>query len=332
MTNKLLKILSKEQLIEEFKALGSATKIAKKYKINPITVYSAFEIINFNCKINTDAESILTKEMLEKDYKELQSFRKIGDKYNISNETIRYYCQKFGIQTNPLVKYSCNDDFFAQENEEVFYIAGFLAADGCLKIKKNKISNKEYYFVYIGLSKKDKSFLELIKSKLQAEAPIKDFLIKNSKRNPKWKDSWKSEITITSEKMFKDLEKFNIVPRKSLIYTLPDWLIEHPLVSHFMRGYNDGDGCFFNQKHKTKADQVMFSLRGTPKFLTTFREILEEKCDLKERTKPIRISSGHGALEYGGNGILKNICQFLYRDATIYLPRKYDIIKHLLSQ
>ena len=60
-------------------------------------------------------------------------------------------------------------------------------------------------------------------------------------------------------------------------------------------------------------------------FLTIFRSILEEKCDLDIREKSVRENTGIGVLEYGGNGIISKIADYLYKDATIYLPRKRDI-------
>lgn len=274
---------------------------------------------------------ILTKELLQQEYRQFQSFRKIGEKYNISGETVRYYAKQYGIDTNPLVRYSCDEDFFTRENEQTFYVAGFIAADGCVKIRKGRLNTKRYE-LQIHLSQTDREFLEKIKTTLGSNATIHDILIKNSERNPKWNDSWSSQFTITSEKLVKDLEKFNIVPRKSLIYTFPKWLIKHPLVHHFMRGYNDGDGSFYiprlaEGKH---TEQIHFSLRGTPKFLEMYRAILEQKCDLEVRGKDIRISSGHGCLEYGGNGIVSKISRFFYKDATIFLPRKWQMIGHMI--
>lgn len=326
MKNKLLSILSPEQLIQEFNDLGSATKIAKKFHINPITVYSAFKIINFNCRVNADVANTITPDMLEQTYKELQSFRKVGKKFNISKDSVELYMKKFGIPYNELKIYKCNDEFFTQENETSFYLSGFIAADGCVKNRKNTFE------LSIGLSKIDKEFLLMIKNILNADSPVRDFLVKNSKRNPKWNDAWKSELVIVSKKYFDDLAKFNIVPRKSLIYTFPEWLIEHPLVHHFMRGYNDGDGSFYKSKlyGNRTVEQIFFSLRGTPQFLEVYRSILENKCGLDVRSKDIRISSGHGCLEYGGNGIVSKIVQYLYKDATIFLPRKKEIIQHLL--
>ena len=333
MKNKLLDLLTREQLVSELKLLGSASKIAKKYGINYATACSAFKKIGIEYRKNADAENILTKDQLEKDYAELQSFRKIGKKYGISNETIRYYMQKFNLQYNELKIYNVDHDYFSRENAEVFYIAGFLAADGCVKRRKNSTGNSGSYELSLALSKKDKDFVELIRTKLQAETPVRDFLVKNSKRNSNWNDVWKSELIITSKKIYDDLTKFNIVPRKSNIYTFPEWLVEHPLVHHYMRGYNDGDGCFHIPKlaNGRTEIQIHFALRGTPEFLKVYRTILEQKCDLKIRDTDIRISSGHGILEYGGNGVVQKIVQFLYRDdIDMFLPRKKKIIKKLI--
>lgn len=326
MTNKLLSILTPEQLKQELESVGSATKIAKKYGINTMTVYSAFKKCGINCIIKSRQDKLLTKEVLEQAYIECGSLKAVARKFDVDSGTVKRYMQQFNLEFKPQVRYDCDHDFFSRENEESFYIAGFIAADGCIRNRKGKYGNSRYD-LYIGLSKNDKEFLENVRKILKAETPIRDFIIKNSERNLSWNDCWKSEISITSKKMYDDLAKFNIVPRKSLVYTFPEWLINHPLKHHFMRGYNDGDGSFFIPRlaEGRSVKQVYFTLRGTPKFLEVYRSILEKECVLEIRDKPIRISSGHGCLEYGGNGIASKIIDYLYKDATIYLQRKYDI-------
>lgn len=328
MKNKLLQKISAEQLIKDFQELGSATKIAKKYQINPITVYSAFDIINYDCRVRQDVASIVSKEILEQAYTRLGSIKAVGRELKITADSIADYMNKFGLEYKKQVIYGVDHEFFSRDNEETFYVAGFIAADGCIKDRKGKYGNARPE-IYIGLSKDDKEHLEKLRQLMKAQTPIRDFLVKNSKRNPKWKDSWKSEIVITSKKMFEDLERFNIVPRKSLVYTFPEWMITHPLKHHFIRGYNDGDGSFYVPKLQNgrTVEQLYFSLRGTPQLLETVRYILEQECNLEHRDKPIRISSGHGVLEYGGNNIVNKICDYLYMDANIYLTRKYNIYK-----
>ncbi len=269
---------------------------------------------------------ILTKEVLEKTYQDEGSLKAVARKFAVDSGTIKRYMEKFDLEFKPQIRYTCDHDFFSKETEETFYIAGFLAADGCVKKRKSSSGNLRYE-IQLSLSKNDEEHLKFIKNSMKIENPIHNFLIKNSKRNIKWNDTWCSQITITSEKMVNDLEKFNIVPAKSLIYRFPLWIINHPLCNHFMRGYNDGDGSFFLSKLKNNRtiEQVYFSLRGTLEFLTIYRSILEDKCNLEKREKSIRVNTGIGVLEYGGNGVISKISDYLYKDATIYLQRKYDI-------
>ena len=273
-------------------------------------------------------DKILIKEVLRQSYDELGSLKAVARKFEVDSGSIKRYMQQYGLKFKAQVIYYCDHDFFSIDNELSLYVAGFIAADGCIKNRKN-LSGSTRHELGIGLSKKDKNFLILLKDVLKAETPIRDFIVKNSKRNPKWNDSWKSEIIITSKKICNDLKRFNIIPRKSLIYTFPKWLITHPLCHHFIRGYNDGDGSFYipkNRKYRT-SQQVYFSMRGTTEFLMDVRYVLEQKCGIDKLDKSIRISSGQGCLEYGGNIVVSKITDYLYKDATIYLSRKYDIAK-----
>jgi hypothetical protein len=325
MKTKLLSLASPEQLKKDFKELGLAEKIASRYKVSIATVYNTFKILGINCKIRANAKNILTKDLLEIEYSELKSIRKVAEKLGVSHETIREYMHAFKININVVNKYTCDLDFFTRDNQESFYVAGFIAADGCLKERQLNHGNPIFQ-LYIGLAEKDKNILETIKQLMKSNHPISNFLNKNSKYNPLWNDSYKSEFTITSKKIFDDLKRFDIGPRKSMTYKFPEWMVTHPLKHHFMRGYNDGDGSFYIGNE----EQIYFSLRGTPSFLEVFRSILEKSCDLTIRTTPIRVNTNQGVLEYGGNKILAKISQFLYKDATVFLPRKRDIIAHLL--
>lgn len=330
MRNKLLEKITPEQLIQDFQQLGSANKIAVKYALNVATVYTAFKIINYDCRVRQDVSSIVSKKLLEESYNRLGTLKAVARELKIDPDSVKLYMEKFGLDYEKQIIYDCDHEFFSRDNEETFYVAGFIAADGCVKDRKNSNGTRRYEMA-IGLSKEDKEFLEQLRQIMKAEVPIRDWIVKNSKRNPAWNDTWKSDLVITSKQMCEDLKRFNVVPRKSLIYTFPEWMKTHPLKHHFIRGYNDGDGSFYIPKLKDgrKSEQIYFSMRGTPTFLTDVRYILEKECDLEERENPIRISSGHGCLEYGGNGIVKKIVDYLYRDATIYLKRKMSIVNDI---
>lgn len=268
---------------------------------------------------NSYLKNILTKEVLEKSYYELRSMTAMAKKFNTTRLTIARHMNHYGIAHKLETKYKCNEDIFSTDTENSFYLAGFIAADGCIM---SRCGNK---VLSIALSNKDKPHLEKIRNALGAENPIHDYGVKASKQNPKWNDTVKSEMKISSSQVYSDLQRFNITERKTHTLTFPDWMKDHPLRHHFIRGYVDGDGSFYHALGKgKKVKQVFFSVRGTTAFLTTFRSILEADLKLEERIKDIRVNNGIGALEYGGNRVCKALAEYLYKDATIYLDRKRE--------
>lgn len=274
----------------------------------------------------------ITKDLLDLYYKELGSFKLISEKYNIPCTTIKYYSKKFGVKTIPKLRYLCNDYLFGTDTEESFYVAGFIAADGCIGQHKSKKPNN----ITICLSQKDEIFLLKLKNILCFTGPITSYTRELSIYNKNWNNSKLVRFTIYSKQMIKDLKRFKIGPRKSLIYRFPKWLIKHPLVNHFMRGYNDGDGCFYYSKEKyiTKKygikyfNKLRFSLRGTLPFLNIYKRILI-KNGINSNAMPVE-NNGIGQLSMSGVNNTKLISLFLYKNANIFLERKYLIIKHLL--
>lgn len=319
---KIKKILD---LVNENKTTNEISKILG-IKYGTLSYYFRKNNITFNNKNKIKC----SHEEAWKKYQEFQSLKDVADHFGATKEGIRNLLKRNSYELNKLVKHTFNQNFFKEDNERSFYWAGFIAADGCVKKRKTSSKTTPYrYELSISLSIKDKSFLEKFKSDIDFSGNIGHKIIKNSKRNVKWNDSEAVEISITSKENFDDLSRFNIVPRKSLIYTFPEWLINHKYVNHFMRGYFDGDGSFYIIDKKKEVPQVAFSLRGTQDFLKTYRSIFESNNLVKKREKDIRINSGIGVLEYGGNKVVKSIKDFLYKDANVYLERKLSIVSHL---
>lgn len=225
------------------------------------------------------------------------------------------------IQKKSTSKYQVNHSLFQEETERSFYLAGFIAADGCIRISKtNNSRNYINHRLVISLSKNDKEHLIMIRSLLESTHPIHDYEIKNSKRNPNWNDVWESKLMITSEQIVNDLKKFNVVPRKSLIYTFPKWLENHPLKHHFMRGYFDGDGSFFINS-ESSYNRLCCSIRGTSDFLDIYKIILNKECG---EGGNIDLSTAAAQLRFKGKLSLE-VRDFLYNEANIYLQRKQNL-------
>ena len=202
-------------------------------------------------------------------------------------------------------KFCVDDNVFSDFSEKSFYLAGFMAADGCINSKSE---------ICIRLSSKDKNHLVKLNDLFESNRSIRDY--DNGYTGV-------SVLRITSSKIVNDLEKFCVVPRKSNTLKFPEWLKDHELKHHFMRGYFDGDGSFYlNTQYN---DKICFSLRGTQEFLFEYRNVLEKECGFKHRENKIPISGGQYQLGYGGNNNTICISNFLYNNATIFLERKHAV-------
>lgn len=243
--------------------------------------------------------------------------KNIAKKYNISYEALEEELNNLTNTRTVNSKYYCDHRFFSRDTEESFYWAGFIAADGCV-YKKNK--NRR---LIISLAEKDQKHLECFKRQIQFDGPISKSITKHSHKNSNWKDSVKLTVSVSSSQFFEDLKRFNIIPAKTHVYTFPEWLIDHKYVNHFMRGYSDGDGSFFHDKTRPR---VCFELRGTKEFLTIYKEILENNFAIKSQVK-VTTPDSTSKIKYYGKKIVPQITNFLYKEATTMLDRKYLIAK-----
>lgn len=212
-------------------------------------------------------------------------------------------------------KYSCDHYFFSREDERSFYWAGFIAASKCAYIKSGNNILK------INLSEKDLNHLIDFKNHINYNGLIYKSTSKNSLINLKWKDSIINTLVISSFQISNDLKRFNINLNKAEIYTLPNWVMTHKLVNHFMRGYCDSRGSFYYDK---SGNKVCFELKGTKEFLTDYKAILESSFKIKSDIN-ITMSDSTAKIKYSGKKNVPQIVDFLYKDATIFLNRKYEI-------
>ena len=122
-------------------------------------------------------------------------------------------------------QFNINDDYFSTESANMAYLLGFLASDGTVDKKNNRIK--------IGLSSVDRDFLEIVAQELNFEGKIFDYETTNGYQV--------SELTFTSPKIKQELAKYNIVPNKTFTFTFPKNLSKIYWID-FIRGYFDGDG------------------------------------------------------------------------------------------
>lgn len=262
-------------------------------------------------------------------YAEGKSTREIGKIMNTSGVTVSKHLQKMGIKIRDLHKsrqiYSFNENYFKTiNNEHKAYWLGFIAADGCVleptysvSKRTGKIIKKEQGALQIGLQKKDKSHLEKFQKDINDTHKL--YYSQNRKAY---------DIKLLSDVICKDLQQYNITPRKSLILQFPN-NIRKDLLKHFIRGYFDGDGSIAfckNKKGIMSAGSIQVSIIGTIMFLNVLNNVLNNELKIKETI--INLSERYNSITkeifFSSIDHKKNFLDFIYKDATIYLDRKYE--------
>ena len=132
-------------------------------------------------------------------------------------------------------KYQVNHNYFSEMSDESVYWAGFIAADGSLSDKENRLT--------IELSTRDINHLEKFKKHICHTGPI-------STRIKKGTEFSYSRVRICSRKILNDLMQiYNITPNKSKILKPPENLtLEQSLL--YIWGYLDGNGSLLVDSRK----------------------------------------------------------------------------------
>lgn len=135
-----------------------------------------------------------------------------------------------------------------------------------------------------------------------------------------------ASISIKNRQLTSDLISQGVVIRKTYNLRWPTHL-RPALVRHYIRGYNDGDGGFYFYPPRT----LSFQVTSTKSFLLGLQEHLEHAC----RLNPVKLQerdycfADTYTLSYGGRQI-ERIFDYLYNEATVWLPRKREVIEEPL--
>lgn len=220
-------------------------------------------------------------------------------------------------------RYQFNKDFFKTWTPEMAYVLGFMYADG--NIMDSVISRTQY----VSFDSADKEIIEKIKIALSSNHKIQ---IKPERIAVHLNGAYKSReafrLRIGSREMFADLLKLGLTPRKSLITEFPHD-IPVDCLSHFVRGYFDGDGCVHIMKGKGKYGQeisrglaVIFT-SGSKVFLEGLRNKFES---MGFRSGKMYFGSRAYRLKYSTSESMRWFQVFYGNQLgdTLFLKRKRD--------
>lgn len=243
---------------------------------------------------------------------------KIAKIHKLEQTWILKLLSRNGVKIRPHVQKSwLNENYFQIiDSERKAYFLGYLLADGCV-CERPKSSKR----LSMSLQLRDGYILEFLREDLESDKQILYSEIRNN-----------AVLDVSSNKLCNDLIKLGITPRKSFTAKFPtfDQVPEH-LFHHFMRGLFDGDGCICSQSRRdTRNTTFHFEIFGTFDVCNGVARVLDNLVvsnDIKQAIKKENIYFiGYYKLQS-----LKQIYNYLYQDATIWLDRKRIKFKEVFS-
>lgn len=263
-----------------------------------------------------DAE---TKNKIIEAYKNNMSLREIEKEFKVLRATVSKFLEEQNIKKikgNHYRKYFHDFDFFENiDTEEKAYWLGFMFADGYIVNHENRYGEDSF-----GLTLAEDSLdsIEKFKKSLHATNPI---LYDNSKSigQPL------AKIVLTSQKTVNDLIDKGCIKQKSLILQPPKKVPEK-LLSHFIRGFFDGDGSLMKYNYNNYPSyQIEFTT--TYEMAIWLRDIFGKGDVHKEKRRDFT-----WYYSIGGNRQVLDICHYMYDEATIWMNRKYARYQELLAK
>lgn len=211
------------------------------------------------------------------------------------------------------IKYKVDEKFFNNWGPEMAYVLGYWYADGSIYPSVRGS--------YLNATSVDKEIIYNIKKWLNSEHTIREE-----------KSIWPNRKTrfilrIGNKNLYEALIKLGLYPSKSLTVRLPN--IPDQFLSHFVRGYFDGDGCVFLEMARgitkdriIKRLSVIFT-SGSCEFLKELCKVLGKELELRQA----KVYKGRRSyqLRYFTADSIK-LFKFLYRNCRsgTYLTRKFD--------
>ncbi len=217
--------------------------------------------------------------------------------------SIYHKANRLGLERPFRPRYNAvNEDFFSSWTRESAYVLGWLYSDG------NVTQDLRTFRFHISI--RDIKIMEKIKSVICSEHKIA--------KHDKY-----IRFQVHSRKMVRDLVELGCGPRKAHKIDFPK-AIPRQFISHFVRGYFDGDGSIsFNFPNTIRIRFV-----GNQQFMKSLAKVVYELLDLKMNVREMRPPLWKA--EVCGNNA-RNVCKWMYSGCgDLRLERKYlRYITHL---
>lgn len=250
--------------------------------------------------------------IIDKYTKENYTLAQLGREFNVAYGTIKLLLKKHHCFIDGYKRgYPRKEFYFLDINTaEKAYWLGFLYADGCITSGNS-----------IEISLKDKTHLEKFQKAIGA-INHKITTIEDTRWD---KPTITYHFSFRDKQMWNDLNHWGCVPNKSLVLeSIPN--IPRNYISHFIRGYFDGDGSLHYLKG---TNNYRISFVGTKEFLQDIQKELEVQTISIQKPK----MGKHYQLQISGRKQVERILNYLYKDSVpeTRLDRKYQLYLNCLE-
>ena len=260
------------------------------------------------------------------DYLSGLSADQLAERYGMSDVAVRNYLKKKRIEmrkssdpiydVNRASPYTFNEHWLDElDRPEKFYFLGFFAADGCNFKKQNNAKIK--------LQNGDLELLEKFKVLLESDRPIYDVY---QKANNNRKESFQKNLILTSKYFCEKLEELGLPERKTFCLHFPEYISENYL-RDYIRGIFDGDGNI-SIIHDGN-DRGTTEIAGYPSFLKELKLAIEKVLSINIVFYQNKENCAH--LKINRQEDIKIFLDWMYKDSSLYLERKYQKYQEFLS-
>lgn len=281
--------------------------------------------VEYNKKYN-----VLTKEnydeIVDLYNNQAISLTKIADMYHMDRKQLSRDLKERGIVIRKDGKKPIDSHFFDNiDTKEKAYWLGFLYADGYVQ------TNNRKNVLEIGLQERDSEHLYKFRSAIKSKHSIsvKTVNLLNAPNN---------ELTVHKEvkisfhdtQICNKLIEHGCVPNKRFILSFPnDIFID--LMSHFIRGHFDGDGCIYKVNETNRyCISIVSALKN---FVDDYYNFFKNNLNIIFLIESKKTKNGHlYSLRLNKQSEVKKFLSYIYNNSTedIRLTRKYEKAKNLL--
>ena len=230
-------------------------------------------------------------------------------------------------KTKPTPHYSFNEHYFdIIDDEHKAYWIGFIWCDGYMAIRNR--NNRTSYEFKLTLKEDDYGHLEKFNKDIDGSYKVNFYNYYGFSQEL----CTEARLLITNQHFGKTLvDQYGLIPYRSdcskIIQSIPN-----SLMKHFIRGVIDADGAFCKYQIVDKGYNVnkyMVSIGTNKDILRVIENHLMDNglINAFERKLQQRHIDGDGEyriLEISGKAQCLNVLNYIYKDAEIYLDRKYD--------